>query len=438
MKHNVKIAPEKRKDKTGQVIVKNVPLFADIRFAGTRLFYFTGYRIDTERFNTETQEVRKNSSGNEGKRVVQYNLINKRLNAIKAALVLFFQDKDHVTKEQVTTLLDEVCKKSDTVDSESPGLEFFEMFNSYLNTSKLSTGRKKTMQNVINHWQRYADRRGIKITFEKLTIELLRDFEIYLMEESTKPKSKNSKELVRSPKGRNTTHKILAMTRAYWNFARKELKQKGTVLPQLFGKDGFQLQGEKYGKPIYITSPERDLLFSADIKSERLRRVRDIFVFQCYIGARVGDLCKLTKANIQNNVISFIPRKTKDDKPVTINIPLHQKALEILNRYNIPDGRLLPFITDQRYNDYLKELFEKVGLTRIVTRLNPTTGEQEQVRICDIASSHMARRTFIGNLYGKIESDVIGSMTAHAPGSKAFTRYYNVSPELQERAINIL
>jgi len=438
MKHNVKIAPEKRKDKTGQIIVKNVPLFADIRFAGTRLFYFTGYRIDADKFNTETQEVRKNSSGYEGKREVQYNLINKRLNAIKAALVLFFQDKDKATKEQVTTLLDEVCKKSDTVESESPGSEFFEMFNHYLNMAKLSAGRKKTILNVINHWQRYADKRGIKITFERITVDLLRDFDKYLMEESTKPKSRNSKELVRSPKGRNTTHKILAMTRAYWNFARKELKQKGIELPQIFGTDGFQLQGESYGKPVYITSSERDLLFGADIESERLRRVRDIFVFQCYIGARVGDLCKLTKANIQNNVISFIPRKTKDNKPVTVNIPLHQKALEILSRYNILDGRLLPFITDQRYNDYLKELFEKVGLTRIVTRLNPTTGEPELIRLCDIASSHMARRTFIGNLYGKIESDVIGSMTAHSPGSKAFTRYYDISEELQQAAIDKL
>jgi integrase len=117
---------------------------------------------------------------------------------------------------------------------------------------------------------------------------------------------------------------------------------------------------------------------------------------------------------------------------------LSNNALEILSRYDYPDGRLLPFITDQRYNTYLKELFRKVEINRIVTRLNPTTGEPEQVKLSDIASSHMARRAFIGNLYGKVDSGIISSMSGHIQGSKAFTRYYNISQELQVKAINLI
>jgi integrase len=261
-----------------------------------------------------------------------------------------------------------------------------------------------------------------------------------MKEEGTKPKANESGGIdqVSSPKGKNTITAFLKITRAFWNFARKDLRQQNIEIGYPFGVDGYQIAGESYGQPIYITKEERNRLFTAELPSERLQKVRDIFVFQCLIAARVGDLCKLTKANIQNNVLSYIPRKTKDGKPVTVTVPLHNNAIEILSRYDIPDGRLLPFITDQRYNIYLKELFREVGINRIVTRLNPTTSEPEQVKICDIVSSHMARRAFVGNLYGKVDSGIISSMTGHIQGSKAFTRYYDVSPELQKEAINLI
>jgi integrase len=297
---------------------------------------------------------------------------------------------------------------------------FFTMFQKYIDV-KVSESKKRIVKSVMKHWKDFDN----SVTFESITVEKLRMFQFWLENDST------------HPRGRNTVHSMLKTSRAFWNWAKTELKRQGIELSYPF-KDGFTLPGEEYGKPIYITIAERDVLFNAQLESEKLQKVRDIFVFQCLIGARVGDLCKLTKANIQNNILSYIPRKTKEGKPITVNVPLHPKAIEILNRYDIPGGALLPFITDQRYNDYIKDLFKEAKITRSVTRLNPTTGEPEQVRICDIASSHMARRAFVGNLYGKVDNGIIGSMSGHEPGSKSFTRYYDVSKELQEQAINFL
>ena len=146
----------------------------------------------------------------------------------------------------------------------------------------------------------------------------------------------------------------------------------------------------------------------------------------------------LQKSHVINSIISYIPRKTKEGKPVTVTVPLTAKAIEILFRYDLPDARLLPFISDQKYNDYIKELFESVGLIRIVTRQHPTTREPENIRLCDIASSHMARRTFVGGLFGKIDSAVISSMSGHVANSKAFARYYDVSKELLRSAIDFI
>jgi integrase len=437
MKYSVKISPERRKDKADNLIVNNVPIFADIRFSGTRMFYFTGYRIDADKFDTDSNQAKKNSIGKEGSRDVQYNIINDRFKAIRAALELHFQKVNKSTKDQVKTLLNGVCNKAVTPEPEAENIGFFAMFHHYHDVCGLSVGRKKRINVVINHWQRFEAARGLKITFVGVTVELLRDFEYYLRNESTKPKGK-SKELVLSPVGKNTAHTLLALTRTFWNFARKELKRHGTEIHYPFGSEGYQIPGETYGRPIYITTDERNILFYAELHSKRLQRVRDIFVFQCLIGARVGDLCKLTKANIQNNTLTFMAGKTIEKKPFTVSVPLHPMALELLSRYNLPDGRLMPFISDQRYNDNLKDLFRELEINRIVTRLNPNNGEPEQVRICDIAGTHMARKAFVGNLYGKVDSGIISSMSGHVPGSRAFARYYDVSKELQQDAISKL
>lgn len=64
------------------------------------------------------------------------------------------------------------------------------------------------------------------------------------------------------------------------------------------------------------------------------------------------------------------------------------------------------------------------GITRKITVRDPLTGGEKQVRICDVASSHMARRTFIGNLYKKVKDpNLIASMSGYTEGSQAFTRY---------------
>ena len=98
---------------------------------------------------------------------------------------------------------------------------------------------------------------------------------------------------------------------------------------------------------------------------------RDIFVFQCLIGCRVGDLYKLTKSNVINEGIEYIPRKTKDGRPVTVRVPLNSIAKEILAKYkHLPFDELLPMISQQKYKVAKKEavpLPATARLTRIQT-----------------------------------------------------------------------
>ena len=425
MKHSLKFSPEKRKDKNGLIIQSNVPLFADIRFSGSRFFYFTGYRLDVDwlnpaksKWNFEAGQMRKNSSATEGKQTVQYNVVNNRLTKIRATLDKLFEgipDKNTIIIE-----LNKACLKSEDTQTENKPLEFFPMWDRYATETKFSEGRKKHIRSAKNHWQKFDKR----LSFKNFNSDTLKAFESFLLNDK------------KHPRGINTAHAIIKLTRAFWNYCKSDFLEKGINLHYPF--ENYDIPSEIYTNPIYISKAEREILYNFTPKTESLIKVRDIFVFQCLIGARVGDLCKLTKANIVDGVLSYIPRKTKDDKPVVVSVPLSQTALGILNKYNQPDGRILPFISDQKYNTYLKELFEQAELTRLITRLNPTTRKEEQVRLCDIASSHMARRSFVGNMFGKVDSAIIASMSGHVANSKAFTRYYDVSKELQQQAINLI
>jgi len=133
-------------------------------------------------------------------------------------------------------------------------------------------------------------------------------------------------------------------------------------------------------------------------------------------------------------VTAFIrTSKTDKNKPVTIRVPLNSIANEILNKYKDYDGKtLFPYISEQKYNKAVKEIFKLSGITRIVTVLNPLTRESETKPLNEIASSHLARRTFIGNLYKKVKDpNLVGKLSGHSEGSKAFARYRDIDEEMK-------
>ena len=188
---------------------------------------------------------------------------------------------------------------------------------------------------------------------------------------------------------------------------------------------------------------DKDFKKKCKMPIQTLITCRDIFVFQCLIGCRVSDLIKLTPEHIENGILAYTPHKTKDegDESIQARVPLHAKAQELIKKYKGVDkrGRLFPFITAQKYNDAIKAIFTMAGVTRNVEVRNPLTGENEIRPINEIASSHLARRTFVGNAYFKVsDPNLIGKMSGHVDGSKAFKRYRKIEDETLKNVIDMI
>lgn len=296
-----------------------------------------------------------------------------------------------------------------------------------------------------------------RITLDEVTGETLRDFVHYFQEEHTFIKvgtDKNGKRTIEftdprfektlkavpesrlpAPRGMNTVSNLLQRFRTFYRWAMDQ----GLTNNYPFRKYG--VPPTLYGTPYYLTIDERRHLSDFDLSSRPALAVqRDIFVFQCLIGCRVSDLRNLTKDSVINGAIEYIPRKTKSGHPVTVRVPLNETALLILERYkDIPGKKLLPCISDQKYNDAIKEIFTLAGLTRVVTVLNSTTRQEEKRPLNEVASSHLARRTFIGNLYKKVKDpNLIGKLSGHVEGSTAFARYRDIDEDMKIELVSML
>lgn len=321
------------------------------------------------------------------------------------------------------------------------GSELFAAFDHFLSIRGYSESRRNAFGVLRRVLHRFELIDGAPLTpgsFDHLMIErfdrFLRDDHIYAknpdfayiydhIEGGRKPQARSQ----------NTVNLMHNELRAFVNWLCEQ------ELTDTNGYRKFKVGGDVYGTPIYITTEERNRIYEANMPTPQLAVQRDIFVFQCLVGCRVGDMVTLRKENVINGALEYVARKTKDGRPITVRVPLHPRAIEIINRYSNDDERLLPFVVGQAYNRAIKEVFKAAGIERLVMWLDPKSRQARPRPLYEIASSHMARRTFAGNLYQKLKDpNIIASMTGHKEGSRAFARYRAIDDTVKAEAVALL
>ncbi len=119
---------------------------------------------------------------------------------------------------------------------------------------------------------------------------------------------------------------------------------------------------------VFLTSEELESIESHEFKIKRLERVKDIFLFCCYSGYAPVDVMKLSRANLIKDNNGQLWIKTNRQKTGTrANVPLLPQALKIASKYLLTQDFLLPKISNQKMNAYLKEIADIVGLEKKLT-----------------------------------------------------------------------
>ncbi|MQP52683.1 MULTISPECIES: site-specific integrase [unclassified Flavobacterium] len=188
-------------------------------------------------------------------------------------------------------------------------------------------------------------------------------------------------------------------------------------------------------KDIYLKEEEINKIFNHKFDLDHLDNARDWFIIGLRTGLRISDFLKLTNKNL---VDGFIEKNTiKTDFPVII--PIHEQVQFILDKRN---GKFPREISDQKFNDYIKKVCEEVGISeevegaRMDEIITKKDGKKEIIyrkkagmyKKHELVSSHICRRSFATNLYGKIDTLTIMKITGHKTEAQ-FLSYIKITPK---------
>jgi site-specific recombinase XerD len=119
---------------------------------------------------------------------------------------------------------------------------------------------------------------------------------------------------------------------------------------------------------VFLTQDELKRIEDKKISFERLQRVRDIFLFSCYTGYAPVDAAKLTRENIfsaNNGELWLMTTRTKT--AIRANVPILPPAMRVIEKYKDSQDALIPKISNQKMNAYLKELADMCAIDKHLT-----------------------------------------------------------------------
>ena len=416
---------------------------SNIRFRLTdgrskQLYYTSELQILPRLWSNETQAIRAKVSFDERERL----LFNKRVDKIKSDILDWYSS--HPSSDDLTSDdLQSYMLNPDAAQRPQASQGFQALYDQFIFERDCTEDRREQLRVLKGDVSRYelymTASTGVKYTFDIQAVSpaVLRAFERFLLDEHKIAEiypEIYEKKRNRKPRGINTVRNRMIYLRSFYLWLRDNDLTKNHPFKT------YKIKKAVYGSAIFITVDELHHLANA-VLPPRLSVYRDMYVFQSLIGCRVSDLQAFCGRNINDGVLEYIARKTSRSEPVTVRVPMCELAQSIYERYKSddPNQLIFPYHPSQVYTRNLKKIFELVGLDRWVQKLNPVTRQPEQVRLCDHVGSHVARKTFIGNIFREVrDQGLVSQLTGHKANSEAFLAYVDVDTNMKRDMVSIL
>ncbi|WP_336126832.1 site-specific integrase [Mesoflavibacter sp. CH_XMU1422-2] len=344
-----------------------------ITYLGKRKIFSTGIFINPKYWYNKEQKAKQPNPENNYINI-QLSLISQKINEA----FLFLQV--NVNSFDVEDIY--LKYKGESINKEKTLMEVFKTHNENMSIligkeyTKSTYYKFKEAKNHLSNFLKFKYKRN-DILLSKITLKFLDDFDFYLKSE--------------------LGHKQITINKSIQRL-RKIIKL--ALAEGYLQKDPFILYKPKRYKVevVYLSSDELEKLEKHDFSYNlRLERIRDCFVFCCYTGLAYAEMKALSEEHIiegfdGNNWIKMFRKKTGSP----VNIPLLPKAISILEKYYHED-RLLPVVTNQKFNSYLKEIGVILGFKKKLTH-------------------HIARKTFATTvlLYNDVPMEIVSELLGHS------------------------
>lgn len=377
-------------------------IYLIFRFNSLQWKFSTEQKILPKFWNPETNKARESRSFPGASEL--NNLLTNCENGVLNTYRKLINDKEQVKREPLREAIDIALSKE---IQQTDKKDFFAFIDNFITTSNKKLNTVKQYRQAERVLKEYQEAIKVPITFESIDLDFYESYVKHLNKKGYYTNSvggfvKNLKVFMGAAVDRGLTK----------NMAYKHSK--------------FRKVNEE-SESIYLSTNELKTIYELKLEdNERLDKVRDLFIIGCYTGLRFSDLSKLSSENIidKNSKIKILTEKTGE----LVIIPLHPFIKDILEKNN---GEIPRVISNQKMNEYLKELGEKAKFNDSVT-INFTKGGKQTKKAFpkyDLITVHTARRSFATNAYlNDIPSISIMKITGHRT-EKAFLKYIKISQE---------
>jgi integrase len=372
-----------------------------LRFNNQRTKYSTSEKIKPKFWNFEKQRAK------ETRAFPQYASLNTKLNnltnAAKNAHRDLVNEKKIPTPHKIKDALNKEILKEEY--AQKKGLLKFieELIQDSNRKSSTKTQWKQTFRKLLE----YKSATNKEIDFDTIDLDFYNSFINFLSKEGY---------------AKNTIGGFIKNVKIFMN----EAVDRKLTSNLEYRNRKFKVLEEQVDK-IYLSEKELFKIYELDLsKNPRLEKVRDLFIIACYTGLRFSDLIQVRNDNIVNEGRQIKIRTEKTSEIVII--PIHKFVKQILKKYK---GLLPAAISNQKMNDYLKEISQLAEINSIVKTAITRGGktEHELNKKFDLVTTHTARRSFATNAYLKDMPTIsIMKFTGHRT-EKSFMKYIRISQE---------
>jgi integrase len=397
-------------------------IYLQFKYNRNKLFFSFGQRVTTDSWNELKQRVRNSSQATEDG---QY-LLNDLLESLKKQCERSYKAELKNGIPTVATLKNHLQSFMDRNKPKANKPSLFNLIEQFIaGDIRDGKGKKKSLATIMSYKVAYNHLKAFQLItkypldFDTINLEFYRKY-LHFLEQ---PASIKTSSFEYKRKEGLSINSVGNQIKTLKTFMSEGVEQKLT--------DNIEFKAKKFVKPseasdsIYLTEKEILKLYRFDLShNKRLEQVRDLFVFGCFVGLRYSDYSTVKPENIINvdgeYFIKMITQKTGE----RVVIPCNPIVLEIFKKYEQNPNRLPVSLSNQKFNDYIKEACKEAGFDetgRLITK--------PEKPLYECISSHTARRSFATNYYlsGFPTIDLM-KITGHKT-EISFLKYVKVSKE---------
>lgn len=389
------------------------PIYLRYNDRGVNVKFYIAQKIHPKQWNSEGQQARRTFKG-----YTDFNSILEGHKSHLKKLCAQLQATDgKIEVEILKRKFDESLGRTVQGDKK----EFKTVAEYIEHHIKGLTGKKpntvKQYGQTLRLLKEFDISKGKKITFEKVDLDFYSDFVEFLT---------TDKKFSPNWIGKNIKNLKLFLGEAF---------ERGLHTNLIYKSKKFKSISEDV-ESIYLSEEELLKIYNHDFsENKKLEKTRDLFIIGCYTGLRFSDFSQLKIENIKDGEIKVKTQKTGE----RVVIPIHWTVKEILEKYSETAKGLPRPISNQKMNEYLKDIGEEVKIKENIFLTTTKGGMKVQTSVpkYSLITTHTGRRSFATNLFIQgFPSISIMKITGHRT-EKAFMKYIKISQEENAKSLRL-